>query len=215
MIYNDVCNVCFLHVPLTCFTTVSRKGTNATRLQLLAKWLFSIPLLSPNLEDNSHLAGWSSQSKYVSCFPNMEVSKISMISPKLCPRKIMSWFEMMSVIYLKEILQNRPVLLLAARLLFGGNSHVARTPGASRPAVPSHLGMLERLAMTMTYQNILFLASALPVYLTQTTSQGPHTSTASPTKNSGLGPRISGNVDTNYQAHTSSSSTWWNCCFKI
>ena len=82
-IYNDVCNVCFLHVPLTCFTTVSRRGTNATRLQLLAKWLFSIPLLSPNLEDNSHLAGWSSESKYVSCFPNMEVSKISMISPNL------------------------------------------------------------------------------------------------------------------------------------
>ena len=107
---------------------------------VLAKWLFSIPLLSPNLEDNSHLAGWSSESKYVSCFPNMEVSKISMISPKLCPRKIMSWFEMMSVIYLKEILQKRPVLLLAARLLFGGNSYIARTPGAGRPAVPLHLG---------------------------------------------------------------------------
>ena len=70
----------------------------------------------------------------------------------------------MSVIYLHELPKKGPVLSRAARLFFGGISNVARTPGASRPAVPLHLGMLERLAMTVT-----FLGCALPVYLTQTT----------------------------------------------
>ena len=79
----------------------------------------------------------------------------------------------MSVIYLNtNYTKKGPVLSLAACLLFGGISDIARTPGASRPAVPLHLGMLGRLAMTVT-----FLGCALPVYLTQTTSQGPHTST--------------------------------------
>ena len=62
----------------------------------------------------------------------------------------------------------------------------------------------------MTYQNLLFLGSALPVYLTQTTSQGPHTSTASPTKNSGLGLRIPVNANPKSEPNASSSSTWWN-----
>ena len=102
---------------------------------VLAKWLFSIPLLSPNLEDNSHLAGWSSESKYVSCFPNMEVSKISMISPKLCPLK--SWVDLKRCQWSTSRRYFRSALCCySQRLLFGGNSYIARTPGASRPAVP-------------------------------------------------------------------------------
>ena len=197
-----ICNVCYHHVPLTCFTAVSIRvpsGTKATYLQLLAKWLFSKPLLSPNLEDNSHLARWSLESKYMGCLPNMEVSRTSwMISSFLVlmrhPWADLKW----SDIYLHELPKKGSVLSLAARLLFGGISDIARTPCASRPAVPLHLGMLERLAMTVT-----FLGCALPVYLTQTTSQGPHTSTASPTKNCGLGPQIPDNVKTNAEPHTS------------
>ena len=69
-----------------------------------------------------------------------------------------------SDIYLHELPKKGPVLSLAARLLFGGISYIARTPGPSRPAVPLHLGMLGRLEMTVT-----FLGCVLPVYLTQTT----------------------------------------------
>ena len=92
------------------------------------------------------------------------------------------------------------MLSLAARLLFGGISDIARTPGASRPAVPLHLGMLGRLAMTVT-----FLGCALPVNLTQTT-KGHTRPLHRPPRTVALDHR-----SLNPTHHiTSSSSTWWN-----
>ena len=131
----------------------------------LAKWLFSIPLPSPNLEDNSHLARWTLESKYVGCFPQ-HGGFVNFLDDFVgsCVNET-SWADLKwSDIYLHELPKKGPVLSLAPHLLFGGISDIARTPGPSRPAVPLHLGMLERLAMTVT-----FLGCALPVKLTQTT----------------------------------------------
>ena len=178
-------------------------GTKATYLQLFSQVALFDTIAFPNLEDNSHLARWTLESKYVGCFPQ-HGGFVNFLDDFVgsCVNET-SWADLKWSDYLHELPKKGSVLSRAARLFFGGISNVARTPGASRPAV------LCIWACWEGWKWLWHFLAVLCLYISHRPPRATHVHCIA-LQEQCLGQQIPDSVKTNAEPHTSSSSTWWN-----